>query len=127
MEFCKICNNLYYMKINSDSDNSDSLIYYCRNCGNEESNLSNMDLCVSKTNFKENTNYDFGSNPYIKLDPTLPRIKNIKCPNKECERYTKERREEDKENDEIIYFRYDDVNMKYIYLCPTCDFVWRNE
>ena len=125
MEFCKVCDNLYYMKINSEDN--DNLIYYCRNCGNEETNLSNMDLCVSKSSFKEVTSTDFGSNPYIKLDPTLPRIKNIKCPNKSCDRSKTERTQEERDNDEIIYIRYDDKNMKYIYLCPTCDYLWKNE
>ena len=26
---------------------------------------------------------------------------------------------------EIIYIRYDDVNIKYVYLCSTCDTVWK--
>ena len=26
---------------------------------------------------------------------------------------------------EIIYIRYDDKNMKYVYLCPECDHVWK--
>ena len=26
---------------------------------------------------------------------------------------------------EIIYIRYDDSNMKYIYLCSDCDTVWQ--
>jgi DNA-directed RNA polymerase subunit M/transcription elongation factor TFIIS len=125
MEFCKQCDNLYYMKINSEDN--DNLIYYCRNCGNEETNLSNMDLCVSKSNFKEMTSTDYGSNPYIKLDPTLPRIKNIKCPNKECSRYNSEREQSEIDDDEIIYIRYDDKNMKYLYLCPCCDYLWKNE
>jgi energy-coupling factor transporter ATP-binding protein EcfA2 len=25
---------------------------------------------------------------------------------------------------EIIYLRYDDVNMNFVYLCPVCDSVW---
>ena len=125
MEFCKNCDNLYYMKINSDEN--DSLIYYCRNCGDEETNLSNIDLCVSKSNFKEITNVDYGSNPYIKLDPTLPRVKNVKCPNMECSKYTSDRPKEAIETDEIIYMRYDNKNMKYIYLCPTCNYLWKNE
>ena len=27
---------------------------------------------------------------------------------------------------EIIYIRYDDTNMKYVYLCCNCDTVWKN-
>lgn len=126
MEFCKQCDNLYYIKINQD--NNDNLLYYCRNCGNEEQNLTNLDLCVSKTSFSNvSTNSYFSANPYIKLDPTLPRIKNIKCPNTECKRNAKERTKDEIENDEIIYIRYDDTNMKYMYLCPSCDYLWKNE
>jgi len=52
------------------------------------------------------------------LDPTLPRISNILCPNTSCETNTADVERE------IIYIRYDDVNMKYIYLCSQCDTVW---
>ena len=52
------------------------------------------------------------------LNPTLPRISNILCPNPDCPTNTKD------EPREIIYIRYDDVNMKYINLCSTCDTVW---
>jgi aspartate carbamoyltransferase regulatory subunit len=41
------------------------------------------------------------------------------CPNKDCPTNT------DGVEREIIYIRYDDSNMKYIYLCSTCDTVWQ--
>jgi hypothetical protein len=25
---------------------------------------------------------------------------------------------------EVIYLRYDEVNMKYVYLCAVCDALW---
>ena len=32
----------------------------------------------------------------------------------------------DKDNErEVIYMRYDDINMYYIYLCTKCDTVWK--
>ena len=58
-------------------------------------------------------------NKYTKYDPTLPRINNILCPNPDCET-----NKGDKER-EIIYIRYDDINMKYVYLCYECNTVWR--
>ena len=58
-------------------------------------------------------------NKYTKLDPTLPRINRIPCPNAECDTNTKETPRE------IIYIRYDDTNIKYMYLCSTCDYVWK--
>jgi DNA-directed RNA polymerase subunit M/transcription elongation factor TFIIS len=30
-------------------------------------------------------------------------------------------------NREVIYIRYDDTNMKYVYLCAHCDTTWRTD
>ena len=32
-----------------------------------------------------------------------------------------------KSKNEIIYVRYDDTNLKYVYLCAKCDKVWNTE
>ena len=57
-------------------------------------------------------------NKYTKDDPTLPRINTILCPNPDCPT------NKDGKEREIIYIRYDDVNMKYVYLCYDCETVW---
>jgi DNA-directed RNA polymerase subunit M/transcription elongation factor TFIIS len=109
---------MYYIRINADDPNS--LIYYCRNCGNEDKFLAVENVCVSKTQIKKSEqSFNHIINKYTKLDPTLPRINSVLCPNPQCKTNT-----EDK-NREIIYFRYDDTNMKYIYLCSTCDEIWK--
>ena len=28
---------------------------------------------------------------------------------------------------EVIYIRYDDINMKYVYLCVHCDTTWKTD
>jgi hypothetical protein len=70
-------------------------------------------------------------NKYTKLDPTLPRIKTIRCPNDECISNKLSAQSSDpsvkKEETEVIYLRYDDTNLKYIYLCTKCDKVWNTE
>ena len=110
------------------------------------------------------------------MDPTLPRINTIKCPNQACKsneehehKETLRPRSESKKSKsgssgsaasaspeelagedvgavdadvaeeqggggggaggattdrEIIYLRYDDINMNFVYLCPVCDSVW---
>lgn len=117
MHFCSVCQNMYYIRINATDTNK--LIYYCRHCGNEDSTISNENVCVSKTQLKKSEqSFHHVINQYTKLDPTLPRINNILCPNAECETNTKEKPRE------IIYIRYDDKNMKYVYLCSTCNTVW---
>ena len=105
------------------------------------------------------------------MDPTLPRINTIKCPNQACKSNEEHEHEHEKTprsrpraeggkskasigaaaaeilpevgalgadveveeqgggagaatDREIIYLRYDDVNMNFVYLCPVCDSVW---
>ena len=120
MHFCSECNNMYYISI--DPNDSNKLIYYCRNCGHNDSTISIENVTVSKIQLKKSQQeFSHIINKYTKLDPTLPRINNILCPNPECGTNVKD------EAREIIYIRYDDQNMKYVYLCSTCDTVWKTE
>jgi DNA-directed RNA polymerase subunit M/transcription elongation factor TFIIS len=80
MHFCSNCQNMYYIRINVDNPNS--LVYYCRQCGNEDKLLAVENVCVSRTQIKKNDrSYNHIINKYTKLDPTLPRINNMLCPN----------------------------------------------
>jgi len=111
---------MYYIRINEDDPNK--LVYYCRHCGNEDSLLTFDNVCVSKTQIKKGEqNFEHIINKYTKLDPTLPRVNNILCPNSECDTNKNKEKEKDRE---IISIRYDDINLKYIYMCSTCDKVW---
>jgi DNA-directed RNA polymerase subunit M/transcription elongation factor TFIIS len=109
---------MYYIRINSDNPNK--LVYYCRKCGNEDLTLATNNVCVSKTQVKK-TEQTFSHiiNKYTKFDPTLPRINTVLCPDSDCPT------NKDGLPREIIYIRYDDTNMKYIYLCSECDTVWQ--
>ena len=135
MNFCVQCNNMYYIRLSGVSQSvtegagesetsemqiEDKLVYYCRNCGHEDTTITIDNVCVSKTHFKkEEQNFNNVINEYTKLDNTLPRINNIPCPNSECKSNKGEA------DNEIVYLRYDETNMKYVYLCAHCDTVWR--
>ena len=120
MHFCIQCQNMYYISI--DPDDSNKLVYYCRNCGNKDSTLSVENVTVSKVQLKKSEQeFSHIINKYTKLDPTLPRKNNILCPNPECSTNKEDTPKE------IIYIRYDDINMKFVYLCSTCDTVWKTE
>ena len=122
MHFCDKCNNMYYIRLSSDEE--DTLVYYCRNCGNEDDNLTKNNICVSKTQLiKSEQKYNHIINEYTKLDPTLPRRNTIKCPNSDCN----SNREDNPIEREVIYIRYDDTNKLYIYICGVCDTVWKTE
>jgi DNA-directed RNA polymerase subunit M/transcription elongation factor TFIIS len=111
---------MYYISI--DQNDNNKLVYYCRNCGNIDSTLSTENVIVSKNQLKKSEQeFSHIINKYTKLDPTLPRINNVLCPNADCPT------NKNNEEKEIIYIRYDDTNMKYVYLCSTCDTVWKTE
>ena len=119
MKFCIQCDNMYYIGLNSDDSNK--LTYYCRNCGYKDNTITNEGVCVLKSELKNSGNkFHHIINQYTKLDPTLPRINTIKCVNSKC----KTNLPTETEPAEIIYMRYDDINLKYLYICSTCDTVW---
>lgn len=168
MHFCVNCSNMYYIRLSEEDPNS--IVYYCRNCGHENKNITLDSVTISRTNFKSSKQkYNSIINKYTKMDPTLPRINTIKCPNQACKSNegheqmhpetprSRARAEGSKSKAsisaeaaavvpsvagvdvsveeqgggageqterEIIYLRYDDVNMNFVYLCPVCDSVW---
>lgn len=189
MKFCTECHNMYYLKVSDDDGEtvSNTLIYYCRNCGHEEITNNEGSICVSDIELKRSEKkYTHVVNEYTKYDPTLPRINTIKCPNQECisnqlggggsssdsksikgkskrissmkdinksvnsanksaadalesaekaQQIADELAQEAKEahntidnnnsNREVIYIRYDDINMKYVYVCVNCNTTWK--
>jgi len=122
MHFCTECDNMYYLKIMENDANS--LIYYCRNCGHENTTLTAENVCVSDTQIKRSEDqYVHIVNEYTKYDPTLPRINTITCPNSICPSND----ETAKVEREVIYIRYDDTNMKYMYVCAICNTSWKSD
>jgi len=114
MKFCPTCENLFYLTIEDET-----VQYTCKKCGTiediqEDCTISNIFCNQQRQNVQNSVNQ------YTKLDPTLPRINFLKCPNDNCVNH------EDHEDREIIYVRYDNVQLKYIYICPKCDTVWES-
>ena len=130
MHFCSICQNMYYIRL--DGENSNKLIYYCRNCGNEDDTLTATldNICVSKTTVKKKEGgVKHLVNEYTKLDPTLPRVSNIPCPNAACisnRDHEGKDASEDQLPHEVIYLRYNDAQRKFVYICNLCDTVWKS-
>jgi hypothetical protein len=119
MKFCIKCDNMYYIGINAE--NTNQLTHYCRNCGFVDNSNIEENSCILNMDIKKGEQkYSHIVNQYTKLDPTLPRIKNIQCPNATC----KTNVETDVKSD-VIYLRYDENNLKYLYLCSICDTTWK--
>lgn len=95
------------------------LIRYCQNCGHTKDEEKGL---VMETVIQEKASdaYRVFLNEFTKDDPRLPHIKTLKCPNKSCSS-----RASGGESD-VIYIKYDTVNMKYLYICTKCDVQWRS-
>ena len=133
MKFCSECDNMYYIKINGEDENS--LIYYCRFCGHEDNEPAENGVVVLRTDYKKSEQqFSHMINRYIKHDNTLPRITNMKCPNESCGKKESESAASasasasaSAEDSSIIYLRYDDDNMKYLYICENCNTTWKTD
>ena len=114
MKFCTVCSNMYYL-----SCTNSTLSYNCRKCGNTEQQTPDMSSVIYTKHVK-NVEHSFDSfiNKFTVLDPTLPRTNTVLCPNAECATNTQDKPRE------IIRIRYDDTNMKYLYLCSECNTAW---
>ena len=127
MKFCIKCDNMYYIGINEENKNE--LTHYCRNCGFIDHSNIKENSCILNVDIKKGEQkYSHIVNEYTKLDPTLPRINTIDCPNKECASNTTEGKSQTPQQEkEILYVRYDDKNMKFVYMCAVCDTIWKTE
>jgi len=115
MEFCD-CENMLYMRTNETGD----LIRYCKQCGFEsiEAATTGKAVRVTRTMYSEDDLlYKQHQNNYLRYDPTLPRVNDIPCPNKECTG--------SKQNPSVLYIKYHPVDMKYFYMCDHCGKTWK--
>ena len=114
MEFCSICDNLLNLTTHEETD---ELVYACKSCKTNKLCDDSQNTCVYHANYggNEKVFYELFINKYTFNDPTLPKVKNIQCPNEKCKCNTN-----DNVEPEVIYVRYNDAEMKYIYLCCHC-------
>jgi len=124
------------------TDDESGLVLYCKNCSfkkivdnkksvmltdvnytgtDEEVVKKKQDVddsnCIMSINYSDDArSYKQFLTPNIKYDMTLPRVTNIPCP-KKCNN--------NKKNGEVIYIKYDQVNMKYLYFCCNCEHFWK--
>lgn len=119
--FCPNCESLYII-IRKD----DNLKYYCEECKTESENSVDS-LVYSKHYDKKfiSSNIQLSAqNEHIIHDNTLPRVNNIKCINSDCITHSEGW---DPEKNEVLYLRYNNTELKYIYVCGHCFKTWNNE
>lgn len=119
MKFCPQCENMFYLKI--DKDDSDQLSYFCRFClFKKPAEQEAMTQILNTHVHNREVNFNHIINKYTKFDPTLPVMENAVCPDIECRKNTQQK-------DRVLYMRYDEENLKYLYICTKCDKFWKGE
>ena len=120
-DFCTVCRYYLYLEEISDEKEEVKLRRICRNCGYQDIMEGGL---ILEIDLKEKTSegYKILMNEFTKEDPTLPHVHTIQCPNGVCESNTNPNKESD-----VIYLKYDVVNMKYLYICNICDTKWRSK
>lgn len=111
--------------------------YYCRHCGGTEEIAGEggagaggggggVVVVVDTEIRRQEKLFHHLVNKYTKYDPTLPTMKNVPCPNPECASNTGGGGAEARASNEVFYIRYDDDNLKNLYLCSTCETHWKS-
>jgi DNA-directed RNA polymerase subunit M/transcription elongation factor TFIIS len=132
MQFCPHCRNYLYLNAPEDRArregagdvgelDADKLMRICRTCGFQEEDKRGG--LVLETNLQEKTSegYKILLNEFTKQDPTLPHVDTIKCPSASC------KSNEDVTKRDVIYLKYDPINMKFLYICNVCNTQWKSK
>ena len=115
-DFCPTCR--YYLYLDQ---NDKTLRRICRNCGYQEEDKKGGLILEIDLKEKTSEGYKILMNEFTQRDPTLPHVNTIKCPNGEC---TSNIGNTEKD---VIYLKYDAVNLKFLYICNLCNAHWRSK
>ena len=123
MDFCPCCDNLLYLKIDTEQDNTDltKKCYHCNYTNKLDIKDKTNDKCLYKNiNNVDKLKYFITKKENLRHDPTIPHINVIPCPNQKCPSYS------GKKND-IFYVSLNDDKLLYLYVCNNCMTHWTNE
>ena len=125
LKFCPVCRNLLFLMnavepTEGAAKEEGALRWSCKACGHLEDYVEGGMLYEINLQQNVSEGYKVILNEFTRLDPTLPHVKNIKCPNEECGSNTgaSER--------DVIYMKYDATNLKFLYICNICEQHWKS-
>jgi DNA-directed RNA polymerase subunit M/transcription elongation factor TFIIS len=131
MKFCPNCENYLYL----DTKQKD-LLRVCRTCGYSEKDTEGGLVMETIVQERSSEGYKILLNEYTRQDPTLPHVSTLPCPNttgyqeKDAEGNVIEhppcRTNTANEKRNVIIIKYDNANMKFIYICDVCGIQWRS-
>lgn len=130
MRFCPKCS--YYLFL-SASEGAGNVLMLCRNCGFSEklNPKTKEDALILETNFRSGSSATGASsgitvNDFTKMDPTLPHVNTIRCPNGGCPSNAAGPAGTPAVERDVIYIKTDPANLKFQYVCNKCPAQWTN-
>ena len=118
LRFCPVCENYLYTDVDAESLD---LFRVCRKCGHKEKDTKGglvMEMMIQQQSAE---GYKILLNEFTRTDPRLPHIrKNITCPNVGCDS------NKGGKDPDVIYIKYDAVNLLYLYICDICGEKWHS-
>jgi DNA-directed RNA polymerase subunit M/transcription elongation factor TFIIS len=118
VRFCPVCRYYMYLQVAGEDQ---SLYRQCKNCGHREDEEKGGLVMEMQVQERSAEGYRILLNEFTRQDPRLPHIrKNIKCPDPACKSNHGET------EPDVIYIKYDAVNLRYLYICDVCGYQWRS-
>ena len=119
MRFCPKCSYFLYLDASEDKKVS----YQCRNCGHRErlDPKTKEEALILETSFRSGSSgaaSGISVNAYTMMDPTLPHVNTLTCPNGACPSRT------DESKRDVIYIKTDPTALKFQYICTQCQQQW---
>ncbi len=117
IRFCTVCDNYLYLQVEGDKQ---VLQRICRNCGFRDT--EDQGGLVSEMHIEQRAAEGYTLiNEFTLKDKRLPHLYNtMKCISDKCPSSLP-----GKESD-IVYIKYDNENLRYIYMCYICQATWRS-
>jgi DNA-directed RNA polymerase subunit M/transcription elongation factor TFIIS len=129
MRFCPKCD--YYLFLSASEGTSVSNL--CRNCGFSEKldPKTKDEALILETNFRSGSSATGAAsgitvNEFTKMDPTLPHVNTILCPNGGCPSNRASSAGAAVVERDVIYIKTDPANLKFQYVCTNCPAQWTN-
>lgn len=121
MRFCPKCSYFLYL----DATEEKAVSHHCTFCGYREllQPKSKEEALVLETSFRSGSSAAGAAsgiviNEYTLHDPTLPHVNTLRCPNSDCASRVDETKRD------VIYIKTDPTNLKFQYICTTCNRQW---
>ena len=115
MSWCPKCENFLY----ADSK-GENLVRICRTCGYKKEDESGGLVMETIVQERSSEGYKILLNEFTRQDPTLPHVNTLPCPSTTCDTNVR------KVPRDVIIIKYDNQNMKFIYICNVCGTQWRS-